>query len=158
MGDVQKPHAGIGGDYREGIDPRPGGTIETVEVMPLSDRSKGGDASESSRALTDTIERQLENTVSKGDAEIGKVGGGNGATNVNPSTGKAGNPISADEINRSGAAVDDPKAVDASVGRGAETLSPPATEHKGATNRPVGQVEGDPMEPNNSGAGTSDVE
>lgn len=158
MGDIQKPHAGIGGDYRQGVDPRPGGTIDTVEVQPLADRSKGGDASESSRALTDTIGRQMENTISKGDAEIGQVGGGNGATNVNPSTGEAGTPISADEINGNGAAVDDPKAVDASVGRGGETLEAPATEHKGATNRPVGQVEGDVMEPNNSGAGTSDVE
>ena len=158
MGDVQKPHAGIGGDYREGVDPRPGGTIDTVEVMPLADRSKGGDESASSQALTDTIGRQMETTVSKGDAEIGKVGGGNGATNVNPSTGKAGTPISADEINRNGAAPADPNGVGTSVSQGGETLEPPATEHKGATNRPVGQVEGDLMEPNNSGSGTSDVD
>ncbi len=36
-----------------------------------------------------------------------------------------------------------------------EDLSEPATETQGATDRPVGQVEGDPMEPNNSGSGTS---
>ncbi|HVF14268.1 MAG TPA: hypothetical protein VM942_06680 [Acidimicrobiales bacterium] len=39
-----------------------------------------------------------------------------------------------------------------------EDLEPPATETKGATDRPVGQVEGDLMEPNNSGSGTSDVD
>jgi len=39
-----------------------------------------------------------------------------------------------------------------------EDLEAPATEHKGATDRPVGQVEGDLMEPNNSGSGTSDVD
>ena len=39
----------------------------------------------------------------------------------------------------------------------AEDLSAPATEHKGATDRPVGQVEGDLMEPNDSGSGTSDA-
>ena len=37
-----------------------------------------------------------------------------------------------------------------------EDHEPPADETKGATDRPVGQVEGDLMEPNNSGAGTSD--
>ena len=40
----------------------------------------------------------------------------------------------------------------------AEDQEPPAEETKGATNRPVGQVEGDLMEPNNSGSGTSDVD
>jgi hypothetical protein len=38
-----------------------------------------------------------------------------------------------------------------------EDYAEPASEHKGATNRPVGQVEGDLMEPNDSGSGTSDV-
>ena len=38
-----------------------------------------------------------------------------------------------------------------------EDVAEPATDHQGATNRPVGQVEGDPMEPNNSGSGTSDA-
>jgi hypothetical protein len=160
MGDVQKPQAGIGGDFREGVNPHPGGIVDTGDtpVMPYADRSQGGDASASSRALTDTIDRQLENTASTGEAEIGKVGGGNGATNVDPATGKAGSPISADEINHGNAAPSDPNAADASVGRAGNTLEPPATEHKGATNRPVGQVEGDLMEPNNSGAGTSDVD
>jgi len=39
-----------------------------------------------------------------------------------------------------------------------QSLEPPATEHKGATNQPVGQVEGDVMEPNNCGSGTSDID
>ncbi len=39
-----------------------------------------------------------------------------------------------------------------------EDQEPPATETKGATDRPVGQVEGDLMEPNNSGSGTSPVD
>jgi hypothetical protein len=34
----------------------------------------------------------------------------------------------------------------------------PAAETQGPTDRPVGKVEGDLMEPNNSGAGTSDVD
>jgi len=41
-----------------------------------------------------------------------------------------------------------------------EDKAPEPTETKGDTGRPVGQVEGDLMEPNNSGSGTSgqDVE
>jgi len=39
-----------------------------------------------------------------------------------------------------------------------EDMADEPTETKGATDRPVGQVEGDPMEPNNSGSGTSDQE
>ncbi len=39
-----------------------------------------------------------------------------------------------------------------------EDLEPPADETQGPTGRPVGQVEGDLMEPNNSGSGTSDVD
>jgi len=39
-----------------------------------------------------------------------------------------------------------------------EDYDDPATEHQGPTNRPVGQVEGDLMEPNNSGSGTSDAD
>ena len=37
---------------------------------------------------------------------------------------------------------------------GARTMAEPATETQGATNRPVGQVEDDPMEPKNSASGT----
>jgi len=40
----------------------------------------------------------------------------------------------------------------------AEDKSEPASETEGSTNRPVGQVEGDLMEPNNSGSGTSDID
>lgn len=39
-----------------------------------------------------------------------------------------------------------------------EDLEPDATETKGASDRPVGKVEGDLMVPNNSGSGTSDVD
>ena len=51
---------------------------------------------------------------------------------------------------------DDDPTHDPSRTRG-EDYAEPATEHQGPTNRPVGQVEGDPMEPNDSGSGTSDV-
>jgi len=35
-----------------------------------------------------------------------------------------------------------------------EDMADPASETKGPTNRPVGQVEDDPMEPKNSASGT----
>jgi hypothetical protein len=38
-----------------------------------------------------------------------------------------------------------------------EDMADPPTETKGDTDRPVGQVEGDLMEPNESGSGTSSV-
>jgi len=52
---------------------------------------------------------------------------------------------------------DDDPTHDADRARGEDFADEP-TEHKGPTNRPVGQVEGDLMEPNNSGSGTSDPE
>ncbi len=51
---------------------------------------------------------------------------------------------------------DDDPTHDPTRARG-EDYAEPATEHQGPTNRPVGQVEGDLMEPNDSGSGTSDV-
>ena len=41
---------------------------------------------------------------------------------------------------------------------GARTRSRRPPRPRAPTNRPVGQVEGDLMEPNNSGSGTSDVD
>lgn len=159
MGDVQKPQGGIGGDFREGVNPHPGGTIDTGDtpIPPYEGRSSGTDENESTRERTASVERMLENTASKGEAEIGKVKGGHGAENVNPSTGEAGTPISADEVSHSSVPADPHGVGDSDSARG-ESLEPPATEHKGATNRPVGQVEGDLMEPNDSGSGTSDIE
>lgn len=158
MGDVQEPQARVGGAHTGGTNPYPGGTIDTGDDhAPYSDRSKGGDESESSQALTESIDRQLDSTASKGEAEVGKVGGGDGAENVDPSTGEAGDPISASEVSSGGGAPPDPHGVGTSSSQRGETLEPPSTEHEGPTKRPVGQVEGDLMEPNDSGSGTSDI-
>jgi len=160
MGDVQDPQARVGGAYTGGTNPYPGGTIDTGDALvpPYEGRSTGPDDTESTRAKTDSVERQLEDTASEGEAEVGQVKGGDGAENVDPSTGEAGDPISAGEVSTGGGAPPDPHGVGDSDRKAGESFAEPATEHKGKTQRPVGQVEGDLMEPNNSGSGTSDVD
>ncbi|HVF13425.1 MAG TPA: hypothetical protein VM942_02430 [Acidimicrobiales bacterium] len=160
MGDIQEPQARVGGAHTGGTNPYPGGTTDTgdVDLPPYEGRSSGGDA-ESKSERAESVERMLEDTVSEGDDEIGRVSGGDGAENVDPSTGEAGDPISAGEVSGGGGGSEtpDPHGVGESDSQRGETFESPASEHKGATQRPVGQVEGDLMEPNNSGAGTSDV-
>ncbi|MEA2971591.1 MAG: hypothetical protein QOG82_49, partial [Actinomycetota bacterium] len=101
----------------------------------------------------DSIERQLDETASKGEAEVGQVKSP-GGSNVDPETGEDGQPISKDEVSHR--TPNDPYGVGTSASRQGETYAEPATEHKGPTQRPVGQVEGDLMEPNNSASGTKD--
>ena len=153
MGDVQDPQARVGGAHTGGTNPYPGGKIDTEPTPPYEGRSKGPDDTESTRAKTDSIERQLDDTVSKGEAEVGQVKSP-GGSNVDPETGEDGSPVSQDEISHRTPA--DPYGVGTSSSQRGESFADPATEHKGPTNRPVGQVEGDLMEPNNSGSGTSD--
>jgi len=156
--DVQEPQARVGGAYTGGTNPYPGGTIDTgdVDTPPYDNRSKGGDSSESSQALTDSIERQLDETASEGEAEVGQDSSP-GGENISPTTGdelgeaKAGDGAGADQT-------PDPHGVGESDSQRGESLEPPATEHEGPTNRPVGQVEGDLMVPHDSGSGTSPVD
>jgi hypothetical protein len=151
MGEVQKPQAGVGGAYQQGNNPRPGGEVDTPNAPPYEGRSSGPNDTESTRAKTDSVERQLEDTPGSQPERTESPGG----TNVDPSTGKDGKPVSAGEVSHQTPA--DPHGVGSSSSMKGEDYADPATEHKGATNRPVGQVEGDLMEPNNSGSGTSDV-
>ncbi len=156
MGDVQDPQARVGGAHTGGNNPYPGGKIETDPVPPYEGRSTGPDSTESTRAKTDSIERQLDDTVSKGaDAEAGKVKSP-GGSNVDPETGEDGKPISKGEVSHR--TPDDPYGVGTSSSRPGESYADPATEHKGPTQRPVGSVEGDLMEPNNSASGTKDLD
>jgi len=161
MGEVQDPQARIGGAHTGGPNPYPGGTTDTgdVDLPPYEGRSTGPGDSESTRERTDSVERMLQDTASEGEAEVGKVSGGDGAENVDPSTGEAGEPISAGEVSSGGGSeTPDPHGVGESDSQRGESFEAPATEHQGPTQRPVGQVEGDLMEPNNSGSGTSDVD
>jgi len=153
MGEVQDPQARTGGAYTGGTNPYPGGKIETENAPPYEGRTKSPDDTESTRAKTDSIERQLDDTASKGEAEVGQVKSP-GGSNVDPATGEEGSPVSSDEVSHR--TPDDPYGVGTSASRPGESYGKPATEHQGPTNRPVGQVESDLMEPNNSGSGTSD--
>ena len=155
MGDIQDPQAGtgVGGAHTGGNNPYPGGKIETENAPPYAGRSTGPDDTESTRAKTDSVERQLADTASKGEAEIGQVKSP-GGSNVDPATGEEGSPVSEGEVSHR--TPNDPYGVGTSASQQGQTFADPATEHKGPTNRPVGQVESDLMEPNNSGSGTSD--
>ncbi|HEX7277564.1 MAG TPA: hypothetical protein VF244_09350 [Acidimicrobiales bacterium] len=156
MGDVQEPQAGVGGAYTAGNNPRPGGKIDTGEQTPPNEgRTKRADQTESQTAQGDSVERQMTDTVSRGDAEIGQVKSP-GGSNIDPETGKDGKPISKDEVSHR--TPDDPYGVGTSASRPGESYADPATEHKGPTQRPVGSVEGDLMEPNNSASGTKDLD
>ncbi|MEA2931419.1 MAG: hypothetical protein QOI56_204 [Actinomycetota bacterium] len=159
MGEVQEPQGRVGGDYREGTNPYPGGTVDTGDtpVPPYEGRSTGPDDTESTRAKTDSIERQLDETVSKGDSEQGQVKSP-GGENISPTTGEELGDVSAGANSGGASEIPDPHGVGESDSQRGETFEPPASEHKGATQRPVGQVEGDLMEPNNSGSGTSGVD
>jgi hypothetical protein len=159
MGEVQEPQGRVGGDYREGPNPYPGGTVDTGDtpVPPYEGRSTGPDDTESTRAKTDSIERQLDETVSKGDSEQGQVKSP-GGENISPTTGEELGDVSAGANSGGASEIPDPHGVGESDSQRGETFEPPASEHKGATQRPVGQVEGDLMEPNNSGSGTSGVD
>jgi len=150
MGDVQKPDAGVGGAYTAGNNPRPGGTTETETAPPYEGRTKRADESESALASGESVERQLAGTPGSQPERATSPGG----SNVDPATGEDGKPISADEVSHRTPA--DPYGVGTSASQKGETFADPATEHKGPTNRPVGQVESDLMEPNNSPSGTSD--
>ncbi len=158
MGDVQDPQGRIGGDYREGTNPYPGGKVDTgdVDLPPYEGRSTGPGDTESTRAKTDSIERQLDDTVSKGEAEVGDVKSP-GGENISPTTGEELGAPRAGE-GGGGDETPDPHGVGESDSQRGESFEPPATEHKGATQRPVGQVEGDLMVPNDSGSGTSPVD
>ena len=150
MGDAQHPQAGTGGAYTGGNNPYPGGKIETENAPPYEGRSTGPDDTESTRARTDSVERQLADTPGSQPERAESPGG----SNVDPATGKDGKAISHDEVSHR--TPDDPYGVGTSASQPGETFAEPATEHQGPTNRPVGQVESDLMEPNNSGSGTSD--
>ena len=56
-------------------------------VPPYEGRSAGPDDSESTRAKTESIERQMSDTKSEGDAEIGQVSAP-GPSNPDPATGE----------------------------------------------------------------------
>ncbi len=158
MGEVQDPQARYGGAHTGGTNPYPGGKTDTgdVDLPPYEGRSEGPGDTESTRAKTDSIERQLDDTVSKGEAEVGQVKSP-GGENISPTTGEDLGRQSAGANSGGASEIPDPHRVGESDSQRGETFEPPATEHKGATQRPVGQVEGDLMEPNNSGSGTSDV-
>ena len=79
----------VGGNYGHGPTNTPGGNVDTGEspVPPYEGRSTGPEFSESTRAKTETVERQLDETKSEGDAEIGKVKA-EGPSNPDPETGE----------------------------------------------------------------------
>ena len=60
MGDVQDPQAKYGGAHTGGNNPYPGGKIETENAPPYEGRTTSPDDTESTRAKTDSVERQLE--------------------------------------------------------------------------------------------------
>ncbi len=159
MGDVQEPQAGVGRAQTVGNNPHPGGKTDTgdVDLPPYEGRATSPDDTESTRAKTDSIERQLDETVSKGEAEVGQVSSP-GGENISPTTGEELGAQSAGANSGGASEIPDPHGVGESDSQRGESFEPPATEHQGPTNRPVGQVEGDLMEPNNSGSGTSDVD
>lgn len=146
MGQVHDPQG-------RSVNPDPGGKTDTATAPPYEGRTSSADQTESQRAQGDSVERQMTDTVSRGDAEIGQVKSP-GGTNIDPATGEEGRPISEGEVSHR--TPDDPYGVGTSASRPGETYGKPATEHKGKTERPVGQVEGDLMEPNNSASGTKD--
>ncbi len=148
MGDVQEPQAGVGGAYTAGNNPRPGGKIETDPTPPYEGRSKGPDTSESTRAKTESVERQLEGTEKTPIGQTTSPGG----SNIDPATGEGGQPISQDEVSHR--TPDDPYGAGTSASVPGEKYGKPATEHQGPTQRPVGQVEGDLMDPDKDASGT----
>jgi len=157
MGDVQEPQARVGGAHTGGPNPYPGGTIDTGDALvpPYDGRSTGPDDTESTRAKTDSVERQLAETASEGEAEVGQVSSP-GGENISPTTGEELGAQSAGANSGGTSETPDAHGVGDSDSQRGESFAPKPTQTKGPTDRPVGQVEGDLMEPNNSGAGTSD--
>jgi hypothetical protein len=146
MGDNDpQAQARTGHLYSEGPNPYPGGEVDhgDTPVPPYEGRSSGPDTSESTKAKTETVERQLDQTVSKGDQEIGQVVSP-GGENVHPETGEELGAVTKDEISHR--TPDDPHGVGTSQGRRGEDIreldGKEAGRHdlgtKGKTQRPYG--------------------
>jgi hypothetical protein len=141
----QDPQGRIGHLYSEGPNPYPGGMVDTGDtpLPPYEGRSTGPDSTETTRAKTETVERQLQNTVSQGEKEIGQVASP-GGENVHPETGEELGAITPDEISHR--TPDDPHGVGTTQGRRGEDIKKiEGTEvgrhdlgTKGATQRPYG--------------------
>lgn len=132
----QKPQARTGGAYQQGPNPYPGGEIDHGEapVPPYEGRSKSPDDTESTRAKTESVERQMAETASEGDRERGSVS----------SPGDQKEPVREDEVSHR--TPDDPHGVGTSSSRrGEDVKKQEGTESgrkdlgtKGATERPYG--------------------
>jgi hypothetical protein len=138
----------VGGNYGHGPTNTPGAGVDTGEspVPPYEGRSTGPEFSESTRAKTETVERQLDETKSEGDAEIGKVKA-EGPSNPDPETGEdLGQPQAGDVSHRT---PDDPHGVGTSTNRRGEDVKkqegtePGRTDlgTKGQSERPYGTTD-----------------
>lgn len=135
----------VGGNYGHGPTNTPGVAADTGDtpLPPYEGRSTGPDFSESTKAKTESVERQLEETKSEGDAEIGKVSAPS-ASNVDPSTGEEVAAPTAGDVSHE--VPDDPHGVGTSMGRRGEDVKkqegtePGRTDlgTKGKTERPYG--------------------
>ncbi|MEA2843968.1 MAG: hypothetical protein QOJ69_1639 [Actinomycetota bacterium] len=139
----------VGGNYGHGPTNTPGGNVDTGEspVPPYEGRSTGPDFSESTKAKTETVERQLDETKSEGDAEIGRVKA-EGPSNPDPETGEdLGQPQASDVSH--GGAPPDPHGVGTSTNRRGEDVKkqegtePGRTDlgTKGKSERPYGTTD-----------------
>ena len=140
-----RPSGQVGGNYGHGPQNSPGGNVDTGEslVPPYEGRTKSPDDTESTRAKTETVERQLSETKSEGDAEIGKVKA-EGPSNPDPETGEdLGQPQAGDVSHQ---VPDDPHGAGTSTNRRGEDVKkqegtePGRTDlgTKGPTERPYG--------------------
>lgn len=138
----------VGGNYGHGPQNSPGGNVDTGDspIPPYEGRSTGPDTSESTRAKTETVERQLSETKSEGEAEIGKVSA-TAASNVDPATGEEVAAPTAGDVSHE--VPDDPHGVGTSQGRRGEDVKkqegtePGRTDlgTKGQTERPYGTAD-----------------
>jgi hypothetical protein len=148
MAENERLSGKVGGNYGHGPTNTPGAGADTGDspVPPYEGRSTGPDDTESTRAKTETVERQLSETKSEGDAEIGKVSA-QGPSNPDPETGEdLGQPQAEDVSHRS---PDDPHGVGTSSSRRGEDVKkqegtePGRTDlgTKGPTERPYGTTD-----------------
>jgi hypothetical protein len=143
-----RPSGQVGGNYGHGPQNSPGGNVDTGEslVPPYEGRTTSPDDTESTRAKTETVERQLSETKSEGDAEIGKVSA-QGASNVDPSTGEEVSAPTAGDVSHQ--VPDDPHGAGTSMGRRGEDVKkqegsePGRTDlgTKGKSERPYGTTD-----------------
>ena len=149
MADNERVSGTVGGNYGHGPSNAPGASkVDTGDspVPPYEGRTTGPDDTESTKAKTETIERQLSETKSKGDEEIGKVSAA-GPSNPDPATGEdLGQPQAGDVSHRT---PDDPHGVGESQSRRGEDIKkqegtePGRTDlgTKGKTERPYGTAD-----------------